>query len=399
MARDPSARRRAILAVAAVIATGVLGGTLSVVGAVLMALPTFPTTVADLHPPIEDRSGRRADPSRCGLNQVRTDSGCARAAPTSTVEEEVVFPSRIPEKGLDELHGTLARPVGLEGPRPAVVIVPGSGAPPRDGGSPGDLIARYDPPFDVYRALSDAFVAQGLIVLRYDKRTSPVNRDKPIDWHQFSVHDQIADTRDALDYLASRPDVDGEALVVLGHSEGGMLAPHVVRGDDRVAAVILMGGSTQTLGHAMIEQLERLGEVRKHQGDYATQWMLGPARAPIRRCFEPIWAGTHDPDEVCIGGVPQRAIAEWEALADTTGAVLGELEMPVMAIQGSCDINIDPLEIPRMQAILAGRDAELHYVRGLDHSLTDSLDPTDPVSLDEEALRRFEAFFASVPWR
>lgn len=372
-------------------------GVVSTIAGVLTLVPTDAARVADLYPPVEDRSGRRLDPDRCGLIEVRTPDGCAPARPQSVQELEVTFPSRLPHKGIQELRGTLSVPQGLDGPRPAVVIVHGSGPNLRDGAVPGDLIARFKPPFEVYRSLAELLSQHGLVVLRYDKRTSRPYRDA-IDPTQFAFWDFVEDARDGLDFLASRPEVDGQALIVVGHSQGGQLAPHIVQGDERVAAVLLLGGSTQTLGHLMIEQLERFGEIRKMQYDYLTPWLLRFNLAPIRACFEPIWDGTYDPEQICMSGVTQRALADYEAFAARTGEVLQTVDAPLFAIQGTVDINIDPAEIPRMRDLLTGRDAELHHVRGLDHSLTDQLEPSDPVRFDEEAVDRILTFLRSVPW-
>lgn len=289
-------------------------GVVSTIAGVLTLVPTDAARVADLYPPVEDRSGRRLDPDRCGLIEVRTPDGCAPARPQSVQELEVTFPSRLPHKGIQELRGTLSVPQGLDGPRPAVVIVHGSGPNLRDGAVPGDLIARFKPPFEVYRSLAELLSQHGLVVLRYDKRTSRPYRDA-IDPTQFAFWDFVEDARDGLDFLASRPEVDGQALIVVGHSQGGQLAPHIVQGDERVAAVLLLGGSTQTLGHLMIEQLERFGEIRKMQYDYLTPWLLRFNLAPIRACFEPIWDGTYDPEQICMSGVTQRALADYEAFA------------------------------------------------------------------------------------
>ena len=120
------------------------------------------------------------------------------------------------------------------------------------------------------------------------------------------------------------------------------MAPLVAHGDDRVAAVILMGGSTQTLGHLTIEQLERLGGVRKTRFDYVTQLTIPLAVAPYKKCLEPIWDGSYDPDEVCFAGLRQQVWADYEELCETTAGVMADLHAPLMAVQGTCDINIDP---------------------------------------------------------
>jgi pimeloyl-ACP methyl ester carboxylesterase len=378
----------------AAIAAGVAGAVMSV----LAVVPIDPDRLADRTAPIEERSGRVLRPDHCGLTQQATGSGCADLH-TTFDEIEVSFASRHPDKGLTALRGTLSRPLDADGQpmtgRPAAVIVHGSGPNLRDGASPGDLIARYAEPFPMYRALAHELAAHGVVVLRYDKRTTSAYGEA-VDFSQFAFWDLVDDARDGLDALAQRPEVDPEALVVVGHSQGGQLAPHVATDQPGIAAVVLLGGSTETLGHLIGDQLERLAEVRREQGDLLTGWMMPLNTWSTRRCFEPIWDGTYDPDAVCLGGVTQQAFADYEAFAGQTAAVLAALEVPVFAIQGTCDINIDPGEIARMAEILKGRDAELHLVHGLDHSLTSCVAPLDPVALDAGAMERLHTFLASV---
>ncbi len=361
--------------------------------------PTDPAEVDARHPPLEHRAGRRLDPRRCGLNQEPVDGGCRDVADADARDEEVVFPVRRAAKGVTHLQGTLSIPEGRTLPRPGVVIVHGSGPSTRDGASPGDLIARYEAPFLVYRALGDALTRQGLAVLRYDKRTSAPYRDA-FDITTFAFSDFVDDAKDALDYLASRPEIDGDALIVVGHSQGGQLAPHIAHDDPRVRAVVLLAGSTETFGALVIGQLERIRATRRRQGDPMSAALLWMNVWSARACIEPVWRGTHTPGAQCLGGgVTQQALADYEALGRRTRGLLADLDAPVLAMQGAVDLNIDPDEIPRMTAVLAGRDAELYRLAGLDHSFTDALAPSTPITLAPSAVERLRAFLASVPWR
>ena len=159
---------------------------------------------------------------------------------------------------------------------------------------------------------------------------------------------------------------------------------------------MLVGGSTQTFGRLVLEQLNRVGELRKLQWDYLSQWIVGLNAGPWRSCFEPIWAKDFDPEKSCQG-IKMKSWDAYEALCETTGDVMRKLNMPLFAIQGSADINIDPREISRMQKLMKGRDAEFHLVYGLDHSLVNHFDQTTPTALDSEALQRMEGFLRSVP--
>jgi pimeloyl-ACP methyl ester carboxylesterase len=104
------------------------------------------------------------------------------------------------------LSGTLVLPAG---PRrhPAVVLVHGSGDETRWG---------------TQRYIADRFAQAGVAVLIYDKRGSGLSTG---DWRTASYEDLARDVVAGVDALAARPEVDPRRIGVLGHSEGGIVAP------------------------------------------------------------------------------------------------------------------------------------------------------------------------------
>lgn len=136
-------------------------------------------------------------------------------SPTSAFpEQEVQFTS-----GPDTLYGTLTVPA--PGKHPAALIIAGSGPTDRNGNNP--LI-----PGEVgnLRYFADVLAEVGVVVLRFDKfgtgRTGLASRANDltnIDFQMFVDH-----ARAAYDYLAARPEVDPARIMVLGHSEGALIA-------------------------------------------------------------------------------------------------------------------------------------------------------------------------------
>ena len=161
-------------------------------------------------------------------------------------EEEVVIGS-----GKWMLPGTLTIPNG-KGPFPAVVLVHGSG--------PNDRDETYGPnkPF---KDIAWGLASQGIVVLRYEKRTKEYpNESAAID--NFTVEDEtIDDALAGVDLLNNSVDVNHSDIFVLGHSLGGMLAPQIALQDDRIAGLIILAGPTRPLEDLLLEQTQYLANL------------------------------------------------------------------------------------------------------------------------------------------
>ena len=99
--------------------------------------------------------------------------------------------------------------------------------------------------------------------------------------------DQVADTRNALSFLATRPEIDHQRIGVIGHSFGAAVAVYTGGVDDRVACVISSCG----WGH---------GE-RKFRGQHPTPeaWakftgLLEQGRKQKRETGESLWISRFD---------------------------------------------------------------------------------------------------------
>lgn len=378
--------------------TAVILGILAVVVLTITSVRGIDARALDAEvAPVEDRSQRKPREG-CGLNEVRGPSSCQPAAAASVREEEVKFTSRLASKGLTELKGTLSLPQVAAGEkRPAVVLIHGSGPQDRDELLPGDLVTKLKPPVPVFKLLAELFAKEGLVVLRYDKRAC--RRCYPQwtpDFTKFSFDDLEMDARDALAYLATRPEVDPQALVVAGHSEGGQLAPFVATGTPGVAAVIMLAGLTGTFDTSLIDQFSRIESIRLRQWDVLGALSIREQKSIYQKCFAKL-AGPHDPADGCVGGgVNLGQLASFIAYEKQTLDKMRGLSCPLMVVQGTVDRNIDPAEIPRITDAMKGRDLEVHMIRGVAHTLLNALDPKRPPEIDQALRDRIRAFLTSV---
>ena len=139
-------------------------------------------------------------------------------------EEQVTFAN--PQAQVS-LAATLTLPPG-PGPFPAAILIAGSGPQDRD-----ETVAGHRP----FLVLADHLTRKGLAVLRYDKRgigKSTGNFD------QATTEDFASDAAAALAYLKSQKEIDARRIGLIGHSEGGIIAPLIASRSSDVAWVVLL---------------------------------------------------------------------------------------------------------------------------------------------------------------
>ncbi|MEP6618281.1 MAG: alpha/beta fold hydrolase [bacterium] len=137
------------------------------------------------------------------------------------------------------LAGTFTMPKHAAGSRvPAVVLITGSGPEDRDEAS-AFLNASYRP----FREIADTLSRRGVAVLRLDDRgVGGSDAGSP----QATSADFADDIRAGLDWLRHRADVAPERLGLIGHSEGGMIAPMIASTDPMVHALVIIGAPAQS---------------------------------------------------------------------------------------------------------------------------------------------------------
>ena len=141
--------------------------------------------------------------------------------------EEVTFPN---VKAGITLAGTLTMP-GKEGKYPAVILITGSGPQNRD-----EELLGHKP----FLVLSDYLTRQGIAVLRYDDRG--VGQSKG-DFKSATTVDFASDVESAIAYLKTRAEILPKKIGLVGHSEGGIIAPMVAAGTKDVNFIVLLAGT------------------------------------------------------------------------------------------------------------------------------------------------------------
>lgn len=155
----------------------------------------------------------------------------------------------VPAKGFT-LAGTLLLPKNAKRPLPAVITITGSGQQTRDEPIPFPHLEKYLP----MRQIAEALAARGIAVLRVDDRGvgGSGGRDTLLSATTSSFAD---DVRAEVAFLRSRSQIDPKRIALVGHSEGGIIAPMVAATDPQIAAIVLMAGSGKRGDQISMEQL------------------------------------------------------------------------------------------------------------------------------------------------
>ncbi|HEY2515870.1 MAG TPA: alpha/beta fold hydrolase [Polyangiaceae bacterium] len=141
------------------------------------------------------------------------------------------------------LAGTLTVPQG-SGPFPAVVLITGSGAQDRD-----ETLFEHKP----FLVIADDLTRKGVAVLRVDDRGVGGSTGDVVN---ATSEDLAGDVIAGLAFLKQRKEIDPQRLGLVGHSEGGLIAPLVASRSKDVSFAVLLAGPGLTGTELLLLQNE-----------------------------------------------------------------------------------------------------------------------------------------------
>ena len=150
--------------------------------------------------------------------------------PYEYASEDVVFINESADS--IKLAGTLTLPKNIKNP-PVAVLISGSGPQNRN----EELGPFNHRPFLV---LSDHLTKKGIAVLRFDDRGVAESEGD----HAIATSADFAtDVAAAVDYLKTRSDIDQNKIGLIGHSEGGFIAPMLASSRSDIAFIVMLAGT------------------------------------------------------------------------------------------------------------------------------------------------------------
>lgn len=300
--------------------------------------------IAGISVPSQNVRVVRADGARLTMTLAKPDYSAPADAPYTAEEVTLQTPAGV------KLAGTLTLPKARPARGvPAVVTITGSGTEERDESLPG--VVGYRP----FRQIADTLGRRGIAVLRLDDRGIGGSDAGP---RGATSGDFADDIRAALAYLRTRREIDASRLGLVGHSEGGMIAPMVAATDPKLRAIVLMAGPAHT-GRAIL----------KYQQEYAADSML---RLTGTKRDSAVRAMAHTLDSAATSEPWIHFFLDYDPVATAK-----RVKQPVLILQGATDKQVTPEQAAELAA--AFRASGNNDVTMKPFASTDHLFLADPV--------------------
>jgi fermentation-respiration switch protein FrsA (DUF1100 family) len=281
-------------------------------------------------------------------------------------EEEVSYDNKLQNV---TLAATLTIPPG-KGPFPGVVLITGSGPQDRD-----ESLLGHKP----FLVLSDYLTRHGIVVLRADDRGIGKSTGN---FSTATTADFATDTEAGIAYLKTRPEVDVHKIGLIGHSEGGVIAPMIAARNKDVAFIVMMAGTGVPGDQILVAQSEAIEIASGKTAEEAakdgakerevlklveTEKDTGVLEKELKQKL------TGEVAEAQIGMQIKQITSPWFRffLTYDPASALRKVTCPVLALNGSLDTQVPPkLNLPAIRKALeegGNKHFEVDELFGLNH--------------------------------
>ena len=283
-------------------------------------------------------------------------------------EEEVSYDNKVQDV---TLAATLTIPQG-KGPFPGVVLITGSGPQDRD-----ETLLGHKP----FLVLSDYLTRHGIAVLRADDRGTGKSTGV---FSKATTADFATDTEAGVAYLKTRAEIDPHKIGLVGHSEGGVIAPMVAARNKDVAFIVMMAGTGVPGDQVIVAQGEAIDIANGKKPEDAAKSAATQRevvklietekdQAVLEKELREKMAG--EGTEAQIGMEIRQFTSVWFRyfLTYDPATALRKVTCPVLAINGSLDKQVLPDQnLPAIRKALqeaGNKHFEIDELPGLNHLL------------------------------
>lgn len=237
---------------------------------------------------------------------------------------------------------------------PAVILISGSGPQNRD-----EEILGHKP----FLVLADYLTRKGIAVLRYDDRgtaKSTGNFATSTSW------DLARDAKAAFNYLSTRNEINKEIIGMIGHSEGGVIAPLVASDNPNINFIVLLAGPGIRGYELLLQQQKLIAEasgisrikIEQNSDVYKGAFNIllknkstEEERVELTQYFKRLFNDM--PINYKPGGINDEDYIEMQVSQLTSpwmnyfikynpGPILTKVKCPVLALNGEKDLQVAP---------------------------------------------------------
>jgi pimeloyl-ACP methyl ester carboxylesterase len=299
-------------------------------------------------------------------------------APTVTRPQDPIKPYPYEERAVCfinssagvTLAGTLTIPSGT-GTFPAVLLVTGSGPQNRN-----EEIFNHKP----FLVLADYLTRKGVAVLRYDDRGAGESTG---DHSRSTIEDFAGDTYAGFLYLREQSEIDPDRIGILGHSEGGIIAPLLAARYRDIAFIVMLAGPGLSgdeilyLQNRAIAKASGISDETIEQGNKINKLLYTVVKSEqdfdeATRKIESILKDAGMTEEQ-IKATVNRLLTPYFRffLQYDPQPALRDVQCPVLALIGGKDLQVPPKEnIPALEKALyegGNSDYTVLEIEGLNH--------------------------------
>lgn len=254
------------------------------------------------------------------------------------------------------LAGTLTLP-SAQGNFPAAILISGSGPQNRD-----EEIAGHRP----FLIIANHLTKQGVAVLRCDDRGVGQSTG---DFQAATTADFATDVAASIQFLKSRKEINTDKIGLIGHSEGGMVAPLVASKSEDVSFMVMLAGPGIDLVEVIMMQKELVSRADGVSESDIKKWVLpvhekacrmittytdtAALKADLKVLIEKAY--DKSPPDLMPSDIPKEEVistqvkywsSDWYRyfLKYDPAAVLEKVSCPVLALNGEKDLQVTPEE-------------------------------------------------------
>ncbi|WP_116790660.1 alpha/beta hydrolase family protein [Flavobacterium psychrotrophum] len=295
-------------------------------------------------------------------------------------EEEVTIKN---DKAGVTLAGTLTLPKQGGTNYPAVILITGSGAQDRN----EEILGHKS-----FLVIADYLTRQGIAVLRYDDRGTAKSTG---DFDNATTQDFATDADAAFAYLKTRKEINSKKIGLIGHSEGGVIAPIVASNNTDVAFIVMLAGTAIPGDELMMlqnyligkangmpeEELTKLGNINRAiytliKEEQDTQILKSRLKANFNKDMKPLLISKGIPDAQVNSYIDAQIsdiTSPWYAafIRYNPYPTLEKVKCPILALNGEKDVQVAPkanLDAIKRAALKSGnKKVTTQEIPGLNH--------------------------------